>query len=86
MPDLGVSGPTRRYTLIVTMLMSLAAVPTAVVLGAGRAALDDADSLPSTTPLLGAAPGAPIAVVPDGGMTGGSSGGVPDAPSPAARH
>jgi hypothetical protein len=82
-PDLGVSGPTRRYTLIVSMLMGLAAVPTAIVLGAGRAALDESDGLPSTTPLLGAGP--PSTTIPDLGATGGSSGGAPAASS-TARH
>src|SRR2546430_738210 len=36
-PDYGVSGTTRRYTLIVGMLVALATVPTLVVMAAGAA-------------------------------------------------
>lgn len=50
MPDYGVSGPTRRYALIVAMLVGLSSVPTLVMCSAGAAALDD-DPM-ATVPLL----------------------------------
>ena len=40
MPDYGVSGTTRRYTLIVGMLVALATVPTLVVMAVGAASVD----------------------------------------------
>jgi hypothetical protein len=61
-PDHGVAGPTPRYTLIVTMLMCLTTVPTAVVVGAGRAAVSGGP--PRTRPLIAAGRHPPVEVVP----------------------
>jgi hypothetical protein len=49
----------------VTMLVGLAAVPTAIALGAAQAAVDGSGGPPGSTPLLGLGPGAPVAVIPD---------------------
>jgi hypothetical protein len=68
-PDYGVSGPTRRYALIVAMLVTLASAPTLIILAIGSASMNEAK--PSTGPILGARPGSPVVVVP----------GSPDGPS-----
>jgi len=58
--DFGVTGPVRRYALIVAMLVALASVPTFVVMAIGTASLGQRG--PSGTPLLGG-PGDPVVVV-----------------------
>ncbi len=92
MPDLGLAGPTHRYALIVTMLVGLAAVPTAIALGAAQAAVDGSGGPPGSTPLLGLGPGARVAVIPDAtppaspAPTGGSAeNGATSVGAPSAR-
>src|SRR2546429_111182 len=67
-PDYGVSGTTRRYTLIVGMLVALATVPTLVVMAVGAAPGDS--PAPGGTPRLAAPPPGP------------GVGGTPDPPPP----
>src|SRR2546430_3881290 len=62
-PDYGVSGTTRRYTLIVGMLVALATVPTLVVMAVGAASVDSPAS--GGTPILAAPPRDPVVVVTD---------------------
>ena len=61
MPDYGVAGPTRRYALIVGMLVALATVPTLVVLAVGAAWVGDRHS--GGTPPRGASTGDPVIVL-----------------------
>ena len=61
MPDHGMSGPTRRYALIVGMLVALATVPTLVVLAVGAAWVGDRQS--GGTPPRGASTGDPVIVL-----------------------
>ena len=61
MPDYGVSGPTRRYALIVGMLVALATVPTLVVLAVGAIWVGDRQS--GGTPPRGASTGDPVIVL-----------------------
>src|SRR2546423_11091381 len=60
-PDYGVSGPTRRYALIVGMLVALATVPTLVVLAVGAIWVGDRQS--GGTPPRGASTGDPVIVL-----------------------
>src|SRR2546430_7283200 len=60
-PDHGMSGPTRRYALIVGMLVALATVPTLVVLAVGAAWVGDRQS--GGTPPRGASTGDPVIVL-----------------------
>src|SRR2546430_1054726 len=62
-PDYGVSGTTRRYTLIVGMLVALATVPTLVVMAVGAASVDSPAS--GGTPIIAAPPRDPVVVVTD---------------------
>src|SRR5215468_384413 len=73
-PDHGVAGPARRYTLIVAMLVTLAAVPTAGVLVAGSVALDEGEGPPRGEPPRGPQPGGGL---PGGGLPGGGLGAPP---------
>src|SRR2546430_15005759 len=59
-PDYGVSGTTRRYTLIVGMLVALATVPTLVVMAVGAASGDN--PAPRGTPVPPPPPPRPRAV------------------------
>jgi hypothetical protein len=78
-PDYGVAGPTRRYALIVGMLVALATVPTLVVLAVGAAWVGDRHS--GGTPPRGASTGDPVIVLspPSGPARAGSPVAVPPA-------
>jgi hypothetical protein len=65
-PDYGVAGPTRRYALIVAMLVGLTSVPTLTLIVIGSASVRQGERGPGTAPLLGPRPQAPVVVVPDG--------------------
>src|SRR5256885_1348003 len=91
-PDHGMSGPTRRYALIVGMLVALATVPTLVVLAVGAAWVGDRHS--GGTPPRGASTGDPVIVLspPSGPARTGAAVAVPPAdpseqprPPPAGR-
>jgi hypothetical protein len=78
-PDYGVAGPTRRYALIVGMLVALATVPTLIVLAVGAAWVGDRHS--GGTPPRGASTGDPVIVLspPSGPARTGSTVAVPPA-------
>jgi hypothetical protein len=78
-PDYGVAGPTRRYALIVGMLVALATVPTLVVLAVGAAWVGDRHS--GGTPPRGASTGDPVIVLspPSGPARVGAAVAVPPA-------
>src|SRR5256885_17201977 len=78
-PDHGMSGPTRRYALIVGMLVALATVPTLVVLAVGAAWAGDRQS--GGTPPRGASTGDPVIVLspPSGPARPGAAVAVPPA-------
>jgi hypothetical protein len=78
-PDHGVAGSARRYTLIVAMLVMLAAVPTAGLLAAGQIALDEGEGAAPDEPPRGPQPGGPPVVLPAPGPLGGlpGPGGLP---------
>ena len=86
MPDYGMAGPTRRYALIVGMLVALATVPTLIVLAVGAAWVGDRHS--GGTPPRGASTGDPVIVLspPAGPARTGAAVAVPPAgpASPAA--
>jgi len=82
-PDYGVSGPTRRYAMIVGVLVALATIPTSILLMIGANWLGVRG--PGTTTKLGARNGDPVVVLsPSATPTATPTGGPAVSPSPSA--
>ncbi|HEX8629113.1 MAG TPA: hypothetical protein VF755_13175, partial [Catenuloplanes sp.] len=60
-PD-GLVGPTRRYILVVALLVALASLPTLAAITAGSHTLDGASEGPPTVPFLPPPSGGPVIV------------------------
>lgn len=60
----GLSGPTRRYALIVIMLATMSSLPIIAVLGTGSGTVDDAADPGGTMPFLGQPSTGPVVVAP----------------------
>jgi hypothetical protein len=60
----GLSGPTRRYAIIVALLVALASLPTVAAISAGSATLGAGMTGGGTTPFIVQPPDVPIVVVP----------------------
>src|SRR3954453_13201741 len=63
--DTGFSGPTRRYVLIVALLVGLASVPTLAAITAGSSEIADGGTDPMDIPFLPPASPGPIQSRPD---------------------
>src|SRR3954447_26668114 len=69
--DSGFSGPTRRYVLIVALLVGLASLPTLAAITAGSEEIDEGSTGAMDAPFLPApSAGAVIPVLPDPTSTG----------------
>ena len=60
----GLAGPTRRYAIIVILLVALASIPTLAAISAGAATLGASTATERTQPFLIQPPRAPIVIVP----------------------
>src|SRR5688572_891439 len=60
----GLSGPTRRYAVIVIMLVTMSSLPIIAVLGTGAGGREDADDPGGTTPFIAQPSAGPVVILP----------------------
>lgn len=60
----GLSGPTRRYAVIVIMLVTMSSLPIIAILGTGVGRVEDADDPGGTTPFIAQPSAGPVVVLP----------------------
>jgi hypothetical protein len=79
----GLSGTTRRYIMIVAMLVGLASLPTLAAITAGSNELEDGRTGAMDTPFIPPASAGPVRVMPSASVTTGSGGPIRSGPDSA---